>query len=314
MKNNTPKLFRTSDYHYQMQMNLFLRLAAELGFVVYKPDYHGKAGDKGTVLFYTKDDHRHNCEVDKQLFHYSSADDARLHHCTDERYYYRPFFYSFENTDRNGLFSYSYANFGKVDLSSNYDALEKEIRVAFAKKMGITPDTEDATVKQCTKAAATNEKVIHDCCALGTDALDALEARYGFAHGIDDRDYILMEIPKHTEYLPEKIVGALGIPVLKNANIPQGEPVMLLWLDMFCADATELCQAVVLPIHQKINAEVVKTLRKLMWPKDIDADKLAIRRTEIQAILENKLYEDEKAEQMLVNEAEHIDVLLGNNG
>ena len=50
-----------------------------------------------------------------------------------------------------------------------------------------------------------------------------------------------------------------------------------------------------------------------MWPKDIDRETLSLRRTEIQAILENNLFEDAAMEQDLMEEAEHIDLLLSSS-
>ena len=127
-----------SEYlRYSAVMEYIEALATKLGVVMYYPNYHGKRGDKNTVLFYTKEDDKHNRMVDKQTMQYS-ASAAKDSHVTDEKYIYRDAFFTFENSDPNGFLSYDYANHGRIRLLANqhdrFDALGQAIRGAYAAK------------------------------------------------------------------------------------------------------------------------------------------------------------------------------------
>ena len=150
-----------------------------------------------------------------------------------------------------------------------------------------------------------------ESCVVGTAAIDMLESYFGFANGLDDNEYVLMQLPEHTDYLPDRMVGALAIPVLGNANIPQGEPVALVWLDAYSFAFKDTCKAAVVSIDENVIGENADKLRQLLTPQEVDKDEMRIRHTEIQAILENGLYADEKEENELATEMEHIEVLLG---
>ena len=106
----------TGEYQYREQQDWIDEVASSLGLVAFRPDYHGKVRDGNTVLVYTREDDAHNRKVDYEPFHYSSRDEAKLYGCTDERYYYRPYIWSFENTDANGKLDFGFANFGRLDL------------------------------------------------------------------------------------------------------------------------------------------------------------------------------------------------------
>lgn len=121
------------DYRYKEQQGWIDKVCESICCVPYRPDYHGKAGDGNTVLVYLPEDAAHNKEVDKELTHYGSKDEAKLYGCTDERYYYRPHFWSFENTDVNGFLSFDFANRGKLDLRGFdwQDVIESSIMLAY---------------------------------------------------------------------------------------------------------------------------------------------------------------------------------------
>ena len=126
----------TDDHRYAVQQKALNDAAHRLGVVAFRPDYHGKQRDGNTVLFYTKEDDAHNREVDKLPTHWGSADEARMYGCTDERYYYRRPFWSFENTDVNGMLSLDFANRGLFDLRGvdTPTVLESALTLAFCKK------------------------------------------------------------------------------------------------------------------------------------------------------------------------------------
>ena len=128
------------NYRYEEQQNVLAYVAGKLGVVAFRPNYHGEKGDKNTVLFYTKEDAQHNREVDRQPTSYSSSEARDLSRTwkqeIDEKYVYRDAFWWFENSDLNGIFSYDYANFGKIDLRTDMaKKLEGHIRLAYAKKL-----------------------------------------------------------------------------------------------------------------------------------------------------------------------------------
>lgn len=138
------RLYESEDHTrlYRMQMQVLSRIAQELGVVLYKPDYHRKSGDKNTVLFYTKDDSRHNHQVDREPTHYSASEAKdlarRLGHPVDDRYVYRDYFWWFENSDQNGQFNYEFANYGAIDLRDTshwYETLYPVIRDALQTRL-----------------------------------------------------------------------------------------------------------------------------------------------------------------------------------
>ena len=123
MKKNTTTTYYTGyeRIRYNELMLFMDELASAYGFVTYRPDYHRAKGDKNTVLFYTKEDAKHNREVDKEHVSYSASEafDAKKYHGVhiDEKYVYRNHFWAYESTDANGMLDFNFANFGKVDLS-----------------------------------------------------------------------------------------------------------------------------------------------------------------------------------------------------
>lgn len=122
-------------WRYKEQQKFLNEVAERLGVVCYRPNYHGKKGDKNTVLFYTKEDEAHNCKVDRQVVQYSRSE-AQDRHITDESCIYRDHFWWFENSDRNGVYDYNFGNFGKLDLQSDRwkEVIEGDIRLALVKK------------------------------------------------------------------------------------------------------------------------------------------------------------------------------------
>ena len=133
----------TEDSRYGQQQNLINEIASQLGCVAFRPSYHGLHRDGNTVLLYMPEDDAHNRAVDKfyEEHHlgvpYSSEDEARMYGCTDEQYYYRPYFWSFENTDANKTLSLEYANRGKIDLRGLKwkERLEGEISLAYYREL-----------------------------------------------------------------------------------------------------------------------------------------------------------------------------------
>jgi len=107
---------RTYLHTYILQQQVLDNIATKLGVVCFRPNYHAKKGDANTVLFYTKEDHAHNCHVDRQPTTYSPSQAADLPYFIDEKYIYRDHFWFFENTDINGRHDLDFANFGMFDL------------------------------------------------------------------------------------------------------------------------------------------------------------------------------------------------------
>lgn len=68
------KLVTATDVWYTQQQKALDEIAAKLGVVAYRPDYHRWSGDKNTVLFYTKEDAKHNRKVDRQPIRYSRSE------------------------------------------------------------------------------------------------------------------------------------------------------------------------------------------------------------------------------------------------
>lgn len=113
-------------HDYIRQQNALDEIARKLGVVCFRPDYHGAAGDKNTVLFYTKDDEEHNRNIDTKFSGLSQESKNQM---------YRRAFWTFENTDANGLEDYGFANFGRICLRGIRagDTLEGCVRLAYAK-------------------------------------------------------------------------------------------------------------------------------------------------------------------------------------
>lgn len=129
-----------NNIQYKEQQAELNKIASELGVVVYRPDYHGKARDKNTVLFYTEGDDAHNRMVDLEPHSYTRAE---AHDCMKyqkvkipEKFVWRDPFWSFENTNVNGVLSYEFANFGRLDLRSIRwkEVLKGDIQLALAKR------------------------------------------------------------------------------------------------------------------------------------------------------------------------------------
>lgn len=107
------------DPRYLRQQQAIKNACEELGLVPFYPDYHGMAGDKNTVIVYTKEDAVYNEEQDGA-----------------SRPEYRPFLWNFENSDVNGKESYDFANHGQLDLRGHEEkVLRGAIRTAYFRKM-----------------------------------------------------------------------------------------------------------------------------------------------------------------------------------
>lgn len=115
---------RVDNPQYARQRKWLHKIADELGVVCFAPSYHGRNGDKNTVLFYTKEDNEKCLQLDKEGVS-----------CTDPDYP-RPFWF-FENSDRNCVINYDYANFGKIDLRGldAYERLKATVELAYRKKL-----------------------------------------------------------------------------------------------------------------------------------------------------------------------------------
>ena len=131
-----------TDFRYGEQQAALDEIAAKLGVVAFRPDYHRAMGDKNTVLFYLKEDDAHNRKVDQQPTHYSrgEAEDLMKGYRGIEispEYIYRDYFWCFENSDANGLGDFGFANRGKIDLRGpNWrERLEGHIRIALTRKL-----------------------------------------------------------------------------------------------------------------------------------------------------------------------------------
>lgn len=112
------------NHNYAEQQQALDNIACKLGVVAYRPCYHGEKRDKYTVLFYTKEDYLYNQKLDQENGKFVSNDD------------YHKYFFSFENTDANGMLDYGYANFGHIRLNCGDEAkiLEGAVTLALAKR------------------------------------------------------------------------------------------------------------------------------------------------------------------------------------
>lgn len=147
---NRPKII---DPRYARIMMALREIAGELDVIMFRPNYHGKNGDKNTVLFYTKEDNEHNSLVDAQFVQYSASEAENLSRkqgCpVDDKFVYRNPFWTFENSDANGMLNYNFANHGKIQLQ-NYnvkDTLKPIIKTALethkmASSARLSPDSD----------------------------------------------------------------------------------------------------------------------------------------------------------------------------
>lgn len=169
---------------YTEQQEALSEIASRLGVVAYRPRYHYTLGDKNTVLFYLKEDAAHNRQVDRQPTHYTRSEAADLKKYKgieiSHKYIYRDYFWSFENSDKNGIEDISYANHGKIDLGrSNWkEALEGHVRLALIRKveagyivrnggyLGI--QEADGTYNDMNREIIKAFKMAHGACFLGS--------------------------------------------------------------------------------------------------------------------------------------------------
>lgn len=124
---------------YEAQQSALNEIAARLGIVAYRPEYHGEKRDANTVLFYTPEDEAHNRAVDRADTRYTRSEAVDLKKRgieIPEQYVYRDHFWSFENTDWNGIENLDYANHGRLDLREFgwEKKLEGSIRLALASR------------------------------------------------------------------------------------------------------------------------------------------------------------------------------------
>lgn len=134
------KSYPITDHRYREQQQYMNELAVRFGFFTYRPDYHGQPRDCYTVLFYTMEDEKHNRQVDRQPTSYSRSEAAdRMKYGNikiSDDYIYRDAFFSFENTDANGMLNTEFGNHGTIDLRGNdwRSRLAGAILFAFTKK------------------------------------------------------------------------------------------------------------------------------------------------------------------------------------
>ncbi len=159
-------------WQYREQQKFLDEVAERLGVVCFRPEYHAKTRDKNTVLFYTVEDHDHNRQVDRQAIQYSRTQANDLH-CYDERFIYRDSFWWFENSDRNGLYDFNFANFGKLELRGPRwgEVLEGDIRIALIKKA-----ERDYIGKEGLLALKESDEYHND---LNRKLIQAMKMRYG---------------------------------------------------------------------------------------------------------------------------------------
>lgn len=127
----TPRRFESTwelDRFYYVraqQQNLITNVCQRLGAVAFRPNYHGDSKDANTVMCYFKEDEEYNRELDRK---YEWLPDENMHK--------KPFF-TFQNTDCNGMFDMNWANHGSIDLRSMLkwqEILEGAICLAFYKE------------------------------------------------------------------------------------------------------------------------------------------------------------------------------------
>lgn len=126
------KLVTATDVWYTQQQKTLDEIAEKLGVVAYRPSYHGAERDKNTVLFYTKEDEKHNRKVDRQPIRYSRSEARDRKMDVNGDCVYRDHFWSFENSDANGRLDMGWANNGKLNLKSLAWKTRLEGSIAFA--------------------------------------------------------------------------------------------------------------------------------------------------------------------------------------
>ena len=77
----------SENIYYTERQKALKEICQELNLEIFKPDYHGKKGDAGTVIIYTKD---------------SGSGINQICH--------------FESTDANGFIDWNFLNRGAIDL------------------------------------------------------------------------------------------------------------------------------------------------------------------------------------------------------
>lgn len=114
------KIVTPDSIKYVQQTEALNEIAAKLEAVAYRPSYHGSKGDKNTVMFYTPEDAEHNRLVAQQPVQYTRIEAANRKKldgvAVPDEFIYRDSFWSFENSDVNGLFNVGYANHGRLNL------------------------------------------------------------------------------------------------------------------------------------------------------------------------------------------------------
>lgn len=129
------------DHKRQAQRIVIDRVAKDLGVVAFRPDYYAKDGDKNTVLFYTKDDHKKNVELERSgemITSYEAHTQGWKCKGIEDKVE-RPYFFWFENSDVNGMFDMDYANYGKLRLVYDpykviYEAVKNALQIHLDKK------------------------------------------------------------------------------------------------------------------------------------------------------------------------------------
>lgn len=120
----------SADPRYAKQQQVLRATAAELGVVMYLPDYHAQpatrnsSGDANTVLFYSQ----------------TAAEECRRLDAKERAGGYIPssaypmYFWCFQNTDCNGRFDLNFGNHGSLDLRGLHasEVLAKALRDAWA--------------------------------------------------------------------------------------------------------------------------------------------------------------------------------------
>lgn len=199
MKKDSGKCFR----YYEQQKSI-CEIAAKLGVVAYRPDYHGDERDKNTVLLYLPDDAVHNRKVDRQPVRYSRSEAKDRHIDVNSECVYRDHFWSFANSDVNNRYDLDFANFGKVDLRGPRwkEVLEGHIRFALARKLQIEHIRSTGGFWELREADA----VYND---LNRKILEAMKMIHGrlFLGGINFYDEKRKEIVSGEKSIYEELLG-----------------------------------------------------------------------------------------------------------
>ena len=101
-----------------------------------------------------------------------------------DRYIWRDPFWSFENSDVNGMLDYSFANYGKLDLRTNrwVDVLEGHVRLALAKKLQYLHIAGSGGYLALREADAVNDD-------LNREEIAAMRQIYGIVYLVDVNYY-----------------------------------------------------------------------------------------------------------------------------